>query len=948
MTNFRHSSLSATAGFLKPPRNSPDSLDNHINRPTPQRRRGSWSATGPSPKLTLRRRITGAQTKDEDTDDDSRSARSSRRAKAAPSSESERRSSRITNTQSYVEDDEDDDSDMAGDKEATYDKEYVDAHPAEKFYHTGNGWYKRGERPKARLHAKRRDSEGHAIKRNSDGSFEFNTASSIHVSQLGLYVGIEFHHTGNGWYKAGPDPRGRRTSRIGGDSELENELEAETDDEDVDPDDEDAVVSKTYALKHPEGNWVHRGNGRYKRASAVKSTPASESYLSQEPERDTAIYSKAYVLAHPGEEFHHRGNAKYMRGPPPEHWGINRNRRKSAPTLAGPIDDGNLYSKGYVDAHPKEQFHHRGQGRYARGPRKQPSMEDSTNNSDIDADGLVDTGYVDAHPNETFHHRGQGRWARGMPPAGASNKVAIRGPGARDKSDSGAYLEDEEDEGEKPPAITALVVRSEGPDKFPHLSWHYRGGGKWGRVSKTEFEDIQRGTTRKPRGRARARNTDGAEAQLEREAAEAAGRGDEDGFGIAGDMSLSQHRPKIKRRRRTKDGVYTTVKDNGDISKQSSKSHSQAPTPKARMLEPSEDILTEEDLPSLYRGDDRDWTPSASGDGEEDDQAETLLRNIYRPITSPDKFVKGLSKHDPAVRPLENLKMLADNAQRALDAIQREYVKLEAITAPHARIPRKPHKGGRAPIDPQIFEDRKEADLYDYNYDPRKVGYQDPVAQRIQRDVEGRELRNRRNRSGANNGTLPGWNFGDDENLGAKRAVKPVHRFDGIVNPPRKRARNSGTTTGRNSKAPSMTPDRAGTPLGGPVRNSYLTTSRLTGNVPKRVRELRDDPVSTTLHLTASPASAGAGGAISGRGHRIPAASRAASPGSREASPGGTVRKGRPPGSKNLHKRKDAGIKKGPRKPKVVDSIETPGASEAEGDAGTEIDEEREGEELVL
>ena len=185
----------------------------------------------------------------------------------------------------------------------------------------------------------------------------------------------------------------------------------------------------------------------------------------------------------------------------------------------------------------------------------------------------------------------------------------------------------------------------------------------------------------------------------------------------------------------------------------------------------------------------------------------------------------------------------------------------------------------------------------------------------------------------------PGWNFGDDENLSAKRAVKPVHRFDGIVNPPRKRARNSATTTGRNSKAPSMTPDRAATPLGGPVRNSYLTTSRLTGNVPKRVRELRDDLVSTALPTTGA---SGTGTVGTGRGGRGSAASRAASPGSREASPGGTVRKGRPPGSKNLHKRKDAGIKKGPRKPKVLDSIETPGASEAEGDAGTEAEVENE------
>ena len=865
-----------------------------------------------------------AQAGDDDTDDtDLRSARLNRRTKPTPTTDTDRRSSRITTQQSYQEDDEED-SDMAGDKEPTYDKEYVDQHPDEKFYHTGNGWYKKGERPRGRLHAKLRESEGHATVRRSDGSFEFGNASTIHVSQLLNYPGVEFHHCGNGWYKAGPDVSGQRTSRIGGASSVGDEFEGESDGEDGG--DEDAVVNKAYTLRHPDIEWVHRGNGRYKRASAVKSTAVSETYASQEPERDQTVYSKAYVLSHPDEEFHHRGNARYARGPPPEHWAAQR-RRKSAPNIATPTHDdgGALYSKAYVEAHPEETFHHRGQGRYARGPRKQTSMEDSANNSDMDMDGLVDTDYVDTHPHETFHHRGQGRWARGMPPFGASNKVAIRGPGARDKSDSGNYMDEEEDEGEKPPAITALVLKADGPDKFPHLQWHYRGGGKWGRITKQEFEEVQRTGSRKPaRGRARGRNMDGAEAQLEREAAEAAGRyGDEDGFLAPGEMGFSsQDRPKIKRRRRTKNGIYNTTEDGGLISKPSSNSHSQAPTPRPRMLEPNEDILAEEDLPSLYRGDDRDWSP-ANSSGSVDEQADALLsniRNVYRPINQPEKFVKGLTKHDPTVRPLSNLKRLADNAQVALNAIQQEYLLLERITAPHARIPRRPHKGGRAPIDDQIFEDRKEADLYDYTYDARRLGHQDPDAQKIQRDAEGRELRNRRNRSGvANNGTLPGWNFGDDETLSGKRAVKPVNRFDGIVNPPRKRIRTSATNTGRNSKAPSMTPDRAATPLGGPVRNSYLATSRLTGNVPKRVRELRDDPA--VAMMSGGLGSSNLGSGLSSSGGRGQTGSV-----SREASPGGTVRKGRPPGSKNLHKRKDAGIKKGPRKPKVVDSIEMEGS----------------------
>ena len=163
----------------------------------------------------------GAQTKDDDIDDvELRSARINRRAKAAPpSTESERRSSRITTQQSYAEDDEED-SDMAGDKDPTYDKEYVDAHPDDKFYHTGNGWYKKGDRPRGRLNAKRRESEGHAVARKSDGSFEFDDAATIHVTQLNLYPGIHFHHCGNGWYKAGPDPTGHRTSRVGGESSI--------------------------------------------------------------------------------------------------------------------------------------------------------------------------------------------------------------------------------------------------------------------------------------------------------------------------------------------------------------------------------------------------------------------------------------------------------------------------------------------------------------------------------------------------------------------------------------------------------------------------------------------------------------------------------------------------------------------------------------------------------
>ena len=793
---------------------------------------------------------------------------------------------------------------MAGDKEPTYTTDYVQDHPDEKFYHTGNGWWKRGERPKARKHAKERESEGHALMRQRDGSFQFNRGKTIHVSQLDNYPGVEFHHCGNGWYKAGNDPTGHRASRIVGETELEDEDEYERE-QSEDGEDESAAVSKEYTLDHPEIEWVHRGNGRYKRKSIIGASTATASATpSAEPGHDKTIYSKDYVLQHPDEEFHHRGNARYMRGPPPEHWASVRRRKSAAANAATtaappsePDDDSVLFSKDYVKANPHLVFHHRGQGRYARGPRpKTLTMSNDDEQSDVDLDGLVDTDYVDAHPDETFHHRGQGRWARGLPPAGASNKVAIRGPGAKEKTDA-ARLLDDEDEANKPPSITALVLKVDGPDMWPGLQWHYRGGGKWGRITKQEYEDMQRGgSSRRPKGKGRMTNMDGPEAQLEREAAAAeAARRCRDGAGAGGNGL--QDRPKVKRRRTNKRGSFQ-AQEEGLMSKQSSNSQSQAPTPKPRMLEPDEDILAEEDLPQLFRD---EWSP-ASEDFE--DEAQGILHTKYRPINPPEKFVKALTKHNPQVRSLENLKILATNASSALKQLQDEYLELDKITAPHARIPRKSAKGGRVPIDPLEFEDRKEATLYDYAFDARRLGFQDPQTQRIQRDPEGRELRNRRNRSGVPaHGTLPGWNFGDDEPLGPRRPVKQPSRFDGIIDQPRKRTRTSNLATGHTSKAPSMTPDRVTTPLGGPAPNRYApaTSGRWRGHVPKRIRELRDESVG--------------GGSVK-----------------RDASPG-SARKGRPPGSKNLHKRKDAGIKKGPRKPKAVDGSDTPFGSEAEGEA---------------
>ncbi|KXS98717.1 hypothetical protein AC578_10499 [Pseudocercospora eumusae] len=49
----------------------------------------------------------------------------------------------------------------------------------------------------------------------------------------------------------------------------------------------------------------------------------------------------------------------------------------------------------------------------------------------VGARELYDTAYVDAHPEANFYHVGHGRWAKGFPPAGTTQRTAVRGPPAR-------------------------------------------------------------------------------------------------------------------------------------------------------------------------------------------------------------------------------------------------------------------------------------------------------------------------------------------------------------------------------------------------------------------------------------------------------------------------------------------------------------------------------------
>ncbi|KAK5122909.1 hypothetical protein LTR85_003474 [Meristemomyces frigidus] len=862
------------------------------------------------PTYGLRHRLSEPQTP---SGIEERAARLARRAKPVQSIEKSSRaalrSQYSATSQGVFSDSEEDDSDnMAeeGDKTPTYSREYVEQHGPENFHHTGNGWYKRGPRPQVKIKdlKERRNSDGLTLRRERDGSFTFDgdRKKSIHKEELEKYPGVEFHHCGNGYYRLGPDPAGKRSSYTVPDPDAEDDDAAAG-----------GTVSKEYKEAHPELQWVHRGNGRYVRKADVIKESAPAPVLSETPTAPSATgrrkseptFDKAYVHAHPDEEFYHTGNARYKRGSKPNgKLNLPEEEEEEEDESEEEEDDPTtLYDKAYVEAHPHQTFHHRGQGRYARGPRpiNTPAraiheVDDESDDDMMPDTSLVDTKFVDSHPNLTFYHKGQGRWARGLPPPGSHNKVAVRGPGAKERM-AARGSEEEEDEAEKAPALTALVTKGEGPEKFPTLTWHYRGGGKWGRITKQEAAQMNSGTaqinpaTVAKFKRRSTKASDGPDAQLEREAAAAAGANG--GRFADGDMEIdpapAAEKPKQRRGRnkhRTSYQLQDELADPKDVSKPHSKP---ASPPKPRvMLRPEEDIITEEDLPPVF---------GANWEGFEPPDDSDVVTKVYRHKFKPIEYQKMcdiLNRHSPEVRSMDTLNRIAAYCGNMLAQLQEEYLALDQEVAPHAKIPRKPAKGGRQPVDPAVFEDRKEADLYDYVFDPRKIGFQDPEAQRIVRDAEGRELRKRRNRSGIEpTDTVPGWHFGEGAGLASKRQSRQPNRFDGVIEPSRKRAR----TGYGNGNVDSMTPDRAATPLLGPGGYRTQTAGRWAGHVPKRVRELRENSVGSARSQNDGASESGVGGS------------------------GGKVRKGRPPGSKNLHKRSDAGIKKGPRRPKAVPEV---------------------------
>lgn len=275
-----------------------------------------------------------------------------------------------------------------------------------------------------------------------------------------------------------------------------------------------------------------------------------------------------------------------------------------------------------------------------------------------------------------------------------------------------------------------------------------------------------------------------------------------------------------------------------------------------------------------------------------EDEADFIYKKRFAPMTDPQKFIEALAKLQPANRDSAVLYDIALNTQRALKAWQDEYLRLELRTAPAANPPKKPVTGGRVPIDQQIFEDQKEADLYGYEYDPKKLpGQQDPFRQRKTGPgrVGGRELRDRREAVSRRRDAEATEGEGTGtEGYAIRRRTKAVQKYDGEPKPaaPRPQAMKRVLSQGT-SDLDAPPPKKRGRPSA-----ADKAAMQSQAAMQSRIRQLREESAAVT---TSSEADG--------------------------KSPEPVKRRGRPPGSKNTQPRSDAGVKKGPRKSK----FSTPG-----------------------
>ncbi|GAM85416.1 hypothetical protein ANO11243_034230 [Dothideomycetidae sp. 11243] len=360
-------------------------------------------------------------------------------------------------------------------------------------------------------------------------------------------------------------------------------------------------------------------------------------------------------------------------------------------------------------------------------------------------------------------------------------------------------------------------------------------------------------------------------------------------------------------------------------------------SPPLPLVSEEDDKVNEIDLPAPFLS----RSPSPDPD-DPNDQASAIYRAIYDPLNKVDAFITALTKLNPVQRRTENLYQLAANTAAALRIWQDEYLEIDRLTAPHAPIPRKPATGNRQPLSPTLFEDQKEADLYDYVFDPKKLGHQNPIHQKIIRDASGRELRQRgtKSRAALDGQFANGSAMSEDENGRRSRTRKPVSKYDGLVSEDGTRRKRglgqvSDTLEGDGSAKRGRWGRRGGRGRGGRGgRGGAALMSR-------RIREIREASAVTATSASADEDETqyenGAYDTYSREGS-IGMYDDMQSPSNMDDDDDGqsyspVKRKGRPKGSKNLHVRSDKGIPKGPRPPKAgsTEAVSTPSA---QGGAG--------------
>lgn len=210
-------------------------------------------------------------------------------------------------------------------------------------------------------------------------------------------------------------------------------------------------------------------------------------------------------------------------------------------------------------------------------------------------------------------------------------------------------------------------------------------------------------------------------------------------------------------------------------------------------------------------------------------------------------------------------------------------------------------------MNPLVFEDMKEADLYGYTYDPKKLpGTQDPFTQRPGHQKSGRrELRQRRARDMLDSVAPSEEEEEEEEGRPSKRQRRATRRFDGSdhgtgANTPKKHngwggARKKGVSKYAQPAA-SATPEPE-------IRGKRARGAAAL--LHQRIQEMREESAVTSSGDEGSQFT----GSVEPDEHPIPHHKR-----------------GRPPGSKNVARRSDYGIKKGPRKRPHEEDAQTPPA----------------------